>query len=121
MNRLLKNIILLGIFSAATFLALLRSFGAGNARRAGHHQEEMRSNAKRYGLTIAVFVIAATCGGFYDRRRRPCTDQSQLGPLADHCGVTELCYAPLGRFTFARNRISAAQRQGARAEGRRPL
>jgi cytochrome c553 len=65
MNRMLKTIILFGIFSAAAFLALLRSFGAGTARKAGHPQEdERRSNAKRYALTIAVFLIAATCGGF---------------------------------------------------------
>jgi cytochrome c553 len=64
MNRLLKNTILFGIFSAA-LLALLRSFGAGAARKAGHPQaDERRSNAKRYALTIAVFLIAAASGGF---------------------------------------------------------
>jgi len=67
MSRILRNIILFGVFSAAAVLALLRSFAAWphGARRADDHQTgNRRSNAKRYALTIVVFVVAAACGGF---------------------------------------------------------
>lgn len=68
MSRMLRNIILIGIFGAAAVLALLRSFGAGAARPHGERTaddqtRDRRRNAKRYAFTIATVFVAAACGG----------------------------------------------------------